>query len=272
MKTLNKYFMMLAGAFALTFASCDDGNIGAIYTPDAEEQGYTFLTEETSASYTPADTDSIFVIRIARNFTKGTENVPLITEGAADLFTIPAEVTFEDGAGYADLEIGIKGMSTGTTYSFSVALDTSVVALSSIIADSAKYTKEGIAKIEVSLTLDYTWMPLGKGYYTSGLFGEGWEQPVQYAKEIPNMYRLPDCCYTGYPLIFTLSEDGQELIGWDPQPMGYVHATYGMVYYYPNAMTREGNTLSFDMLGLVVYNGQLATLYSGFVETLVLPE
>lgn len=264
--------MMLAGVFALTFASCDDGNIGALYTPDTDEQGYTFLTEETSASYTPADTDSVFVIKIARNFTKGTENVPLITKGAADFFTIPSEVTFEDGKGYADLEIGIRGMSTGSSYNFTIALDTSVVALSSMIADSAKYTKEGIAEIDVTLTLDYTWMPLGTGYYFSQFFGEGWEQPVQYAKEVPNMYRLPDCCYKGYPLVFTLSEDGQELIGWDPQPMGYVDSTYGMVYYYPASMTREGNTLSFDMLGLVVYNGSLATLYSGFIETLVLPE
>lgn len=264
--------MMLASALALTFTSCDDGNIGAIYTPDTEEQGYTFLTEETSASYTPADTDSVFVIRIARNFTKGEENVPLIVEGADDFFAIPSEVTFADGEGYADLEIGIKGMSTGTSYYFSIAIDTTYVPLAAMRADSAKYDKEGIAKIDVTLTLDYTWMPLGTGYYTSQLFGEGWEQPVQYAKEYPNMYRLPDCIYTGYPMVFTLSTDGQELVGWDPQPTGYDGTNYGMLYYYPTAMTREGNTLSFDMLGLVVYNGQLATLYSGFVETLILPE
>ena len=272
MKTINKYFMMLVSALALTCASCDDGNVGTIYTPSADEKGYTFLSEESNASYTPADTDSIFVIRIARNFTQGSEIVPLIVDGADPLFVIPDSVVFADGEGHADLEIGIKGMATGSTYTFTVAIDTTVVPLASMIADSAKYTKEGIAMTEVSLTLDYTWMPLGTGKYTSQLFGDAWEQDVEYAKEIPNMYRLPDCIYEGYPFVFTLSEDGKELLTWDPQPTGYDQTSYGMLYFAAAGMVREGNVLQFPMYGLVVYNGGWGTLYSGFTETLELPK
>ena len=71
---------------------------------------------------------------------------------------------------------------------------------------------------------------------------------------------------------FSLSDDGQELAGWDIQATGYEHSTYGMVYFAAAGMTRTGNVLSFPMQGVIEYNGGWGLLYSGFTETLVLPE
>ncbi len=44
--------------------------------------------------------------------------------------------------------------------------------------------------------------------------------------------------------MFTLSDDNQELIGWDPQPTGYDKTDYGMLYFAAAGMERKGNVLS----------------------------
>ena len=74
------------------------------------------------------------------------------------------------------------------------------------------------------------------------------------------------------PMVFTLSEDGQTLVNWDLQATGYKHATYGMVYFTPTDMQRQGNKLLFAMRGAVAVEGGYGIFYSGFTETLELPE
>ena len=86
-----------------------------------------------------------------------------------------------------------------------------------------------------------------------------------------NIYRLPDCYFEGYPIVFSLSDDGQELVAWDIQATGYKHKTYGMVYFAATGMTRTGNVLKFPMEGVVEYNGGWGTLFKDFTETLELP-
>lgn len=73
--------------------------------------------------------------------------------------------------------------------------------------------------------------------------------------------------------MFTLSDDNQELIGWDPQPTGHDKTDYGMLYFAAAGMERKGNVLSFPMQGLVVLDGgKWGVLYQGFTETLEMPE
>lgn len=101
---------------------------------------------------------------------------------------------------------------------------------------------------------------------------EGWDQPVLKAKEA-NIYKLEDCITKGYPIMFTLSDDNQELIGWDPQPTGCDKTDYGMLYFAAAGMERKGNVLSFPMQGLVILDGgKWGVLYQGFTETLEMPE
>ena len=146
-----------------------------------------------------------------------------------------------------------------------------------IYADNTAIPEEdsyvyGSPKVTVNIKRDYTWLNIGTGYYTSQLFGEGWDQPVLKAKEA-NIYKLEDCITKGYPIMFTLSDDNQELIGWDPQPTGYDKTDYGMLYFAAAGMERKGNVLSFPMQGLVVLDsGKWGVLYQGFTETLEMPE
>ena len=64
--------------------------------------------------------------------------------------------------------------------------------------------------------------------------------------------------------MFTLSDDNQELIGWDPRPTGYDKTDYGMLYFAAAGMERKGNVLSFPMQGLVVLDsGKWGSTVSG---------
>ena len=117
-----------------------------------------------------------------------------------------------------------------------------------------------------------TWEDYGTGYTTlPELFGQAWEQPILKAKE-GNTYKLPDCITEGYPIVFTLSEDSQTLVNWDLQATGYKHATYGMVYFTPTDMQRQGNKLLFAMRGAVAVEGGYGILYSGLYRNIRIPE
>lgn len=289
MKTINRYFMMLAGLFALTFASCDDGNIGAIYTPDADEKGYTFLAESTSAEYKPAYTDTVFNVKIARNFTNGEQVVPILVEGADPLFVIPTEVTFADGQGSVNIPIGIEGMATGETYEFTLAIDTSVVALAAIKADSVKYNIEGIVKCEVSLTVDYSWTKAGTVVINNCDWAGGEvnkEVDIEYAPEYVDadgnlLYRLnnwmyvsdPDYSDPGYHLQFLLEQDTYNTVAVPQiQPIGQFDSSYGNFYYvfataYGSAFTNDHNVYTLDCL--IGYDKSGSSISLGWYETLI---
>lgn len=266
MKNIAKFLSIIAFVCVGSLTSCDTDAIGTLYEGNNDSPSLSFPSSQLIFEVVAED-NGVVKVPVYRGNTQGVDSAKVSIDEetiAGGIFSLVSDIVrFDDGqaTSYAELTFGSID-KLGATDKYNVVMT---------IADSASISVTGVQEVSLTVQRKLTWENIGNGVYYSQLFGESWEQPVEKAKE-GNLYRLPDCCYTGYPLIFTLSEDGQELIGWDPQPMGYVNATYGMVYYYPTAMTREGNTLSFDMLGLVVYNGQLATLYSGFVETLVLPE
>lgn len=266
MKNVIKSLFVVAAISVGVFTSCDTDAVGTLYEGTNESSSLSFPSNQLIFEVVAED-NGIVKVPIYRGNTQGIDSAKVSIDEATianGIFSLVSEIVrFNDGqaTSYAELTFGSID-KLGATDKYNVIMT---------IADSASISVTGVQEVSLTVQRKLTWESIGNGAYHSQLFGESWNQPVEKAKE-GNIYRLPDCITTGYPLVFALSEDGQELIGWDPQPMGYVHSTYGMVYYYPASMTREGNTLSFDMLGLVVYNGSLATLYSGFIETLVLPE
>ena len=259
--------LFLAAVAAVAFTSCSDEGYWEQY--EMNDTQYSF--DQTKQSFSLAATDALPSVKVAlsRSTNKGEVTLPLnISFSSTILSVADSAVTFADGSYSAELVVNVDeaNIVMGTAYTASISF-----AVDSVNFFEHNYSVSGNKTHAISIIKDYTWEPLGVGHYTSQLFGEGWEQPVLYAKESPTRYRLPDCIYTGYPLEFLLSEDGSELLEWDPQPTGYKNATYGMVYFAPAAMQRDGNTLYFSMQGLVEYNGGWGRLYSGFVETVVLP-
>lgn len=257
-------YMAVCMAMALTvFTGCDTDAEGVVYTPEAA--GYSFASTQMSVEAT-ADDQGVVRVPVYRNIANGTASVSLevaMDEETASIFTLSSsEITFAEGEGvaYAELSYGsLDNLGTTTRYAITFSIPEES---NSISAESS---------IEVLVQRQLTWESIGTGKYYSQLFEQSWPQPVEKAQE-GNVYRLPDCISLGYPFVFTLSEDGQQLIGWDIQPTGVEDATYGMMYYLPAGMQRQGNVLQFPMQVVVEYNGGFVIAASGFTETLVMPE
>lgn len=265
MKNIFKSFAAIALACSGALVSCDTEAVGAIYEDATESAALSFPSDQLIYEIVAED-NGVVKVPVYRGNTNGTTTVNISIDEAtaeAGVFELVSEtLNFADGEStqYAELNFGSID-NLGATEKYNVTLT---------IADSASISPTGVQSIKLAIQRKLTWEYLGVGAYYSELFGAAWEQPVEKAKE-GNVYRLPDCIYEGYPLVFSLSEDGQTLTGWDPQPIGYTDATYGMLYFSPESMTRVDNTLSFPMYGLVIWNGGFAALYSGFTETVVLP-
>ena len=264
MKKITRFFAVLAGVAALTFASCDDGNEGTIYNLAENEQGYSFLTESAGASYGPNYEEKTYSFKVARNFAGGEATVNLTTEGADPLFKVPSSVTFAAGETLADVVIGIEGMETGASYSFTVALDSTNL---SSIGD-----KKGIAVTELEFAVDYSWTKMGVCEVYDDWADATATIDLEYAPEFesdkyilcrfPNMeYMLePASANPGYHFQFVLDKETYDPVGtlYSAQLMGESHSSYGNFYWYyspasGHTFTRENNV--YTLSGYVCYDG-----------------
>jgi hypothetical protein len=212
-KIFNKLFLGLA-VCGLAMTACSDGvEWEPSPVPTEGVQAYIYA-DNTDLTYYPND-EQFFVVKIGRQKTDAAASIHLTTD--AENVTVPTTVDFAAGEALKEVKIAFD-IAVGTTASYTIAIPEE---------DSYVY---GSPKVTVNIKRDYTWLNIGTGYYASQLFGEGWDQPVLKAKEA-NIYKLEDCITKGYPIMFTLSDDNQELIGWDPQPTGYDKTDYGMLYF-----------------------------------------
>ena len=262
-KNILKSLAALACITMSVFTSCNTDAEGEIYNPD-DIANCSFASSQMNVELT-ADFGGVVKVPVYRGTATGVASAQVaysLDEETAEIFSITnSEVSFNDGENVGYVEVKYSSMDDlGATTKYTIDLTLADASLSP--------SAEGELTLQIQRKL--TWETIGVGTWHSQFFSESWEQPVEKAVE-GNVYRLPDCYYTGYPIIFSLTEDGQSLAAWAPQKMGYVDSTYGMVYFYATAMERDGNVLYFPMNGLVEYNGGLARLYSGFTEALVLP-
>ncbi|TCN70251.1 hypothetical protein [Acetobacteroides hydrogenigenes] len=260
MKTNILSFLSVLSIVLFGFTSCNTDAEGVIY--GGNRNTASFASTQMNNEVTAQD-NGIVKVPVYRGEKTGELTVDLTLSNNANILTLTTPtVTFRNGetVAYAEISFGnINNLGATDKYQATVS-----------ISDPAKVSVSGVKEIKISVQRKLTWETYGIGKYESELFEDSWDQPIEKAKE-GNIYRLPDCFYAGYPLIFVLSDDNQTLLSWAAQPMGYKHATYGMVYFQAKSMVRNGNTLEFDMLGRVIYNGKLATLWSGFTERLTMP-
>ena len=262
---MKKYILGLALFAGMMFTACDTDNVSSTYTTTAQNISFenaepnTVVTKASSVSVPVAITRSNTASEYTVHYTFSTEDGTVLTDKNG------GTATFAAGEWSTTVSIDAAGMVPGTTYTCKLTLsDDDVATADTIVGGSTNATTT------ITVMCDYDWEELGTGVYTSELFEDSWEQPVLRAKGT-NVYKLPDCLYKGYDIQFELSDDGNSLVAFEPQKMGYKHSSYGMVYFYSEEMARVGNVLNFSMYGLVVYNGQLATLWSGFTESIQLP-
>lgn len=269
MKKINSIMSLLAGVLLLSLAACDNGNEGTIYTPTAEEKGFSFLTEESAASYKPGYTDTVYTVRLARNFVEGDSTVALTVDCDDPLFDIPTEAVFKDGQAFADITFNIEGMETGKSYTITMAIDSACLAQIQT-TDSAALAIKGIAEIEISLAVDYSWKKVGVVKAIDDWADEPAEHEVdleiapEYAGKDGNLYRLVDLekildgAAEGYHFQFILAKDTYEPVDVpEVQPMGYGSSTRGNFYWmyvpaFGNSFVKAQNKYTFN--GLVGYD------------------
>lgn len=266
----------MAGVAAFTLVSCDDGNEGAIYNMPAEEQGYSFLTESAGASYGPAYTEKTYSFKMARNFAGEAETLALTCEGANPLFTVPTSVEFKAGETLADVTIGIAGMETGKSYSFTLGIDSAKV--------SSLGETKGIAKTALTFAVDYSWTKIGVCEVSDDWSGATVDIDLEYAPEyengnnilcrFPNMeYMLePDYAVPGYHFQFFLTKDTYDPVGTAAtvQAMGESGDNGNYYWIYSPAsghtFTREYNV--YTLAGYVGYDSNGPSVSPGWYYNL----
>lgn len=231
------------------FSSCNTDAEKPMY--DVTKTEYAFASTLQSVEMLPTDGNKI-IVPIYRNTTVGTSSVNVEMSASVEgLFTLAnATATFEDGKAATDIVINyddINALAAGTTYRLTL----------SFAEENA--SPSNVNSITVSAQRKLTFKQVGVGIFTTEFFGASWEQPIEKAEEA-NVYRLPDCYVSGYPIVFSMDEAGN--ITMSDQETGYVDSTYGMINIRLVQAQVEGNTYMFT-LKYFVSAGSLGT----FVET-----
>lgn len=231
------------------FSSCNTDAEKPMY--DVTKTEYAFASTLQSVEMLPTDGNKI-IVPIYRNTTVGTSSVNVEMSASVEgLFTLAnATATFEDGKAATDIVINyddINALAAGTTYKLTL----------SFAEENA--SPSNVNSITVSAQRKLTFKQVGVGIFTTEFFGASWEQPIEKAEEA-NVYRLPDCYVSGYPIVFSMDEAGN--ITMSDQETGSVDSTYGMINIRLVQAQVEGNTYMFA-LKYFVSAGSFGT----FVET-----
>lgn len=226
-------------AMATALVACSDPE-GVIYKGDGAPE-YAFAGANQKVEMLATDGNKI-TVPVYRGNTNGASSIDLslkIAEGIEEgLFTLSTPtVNFVDGQSVGEAII---------TYSDINDLSAAAIYKMSLSFEEEKASPSKVNTISISAQRKLTFKSIGTGFFTTQFFGGGWDQPVEKAEEA-NVYRLPDCYIAGYPIMFSLDEEGN-VSGFVDQETGYVHSEYGMVSVNYQGSMRQGKTITFALL------------------------
>lgn len=265
---MKKYILKLTACAALSlslFSSCDTDAEGILYESGKTE--YAFASTLQKVELLPSDGNKISV-PVYRNTTVGASTVTIsieaVSENVKDLFSlVTPNVTFEDGKSMAEAVVSyqdINLLGAADVYQFSLNFDET----------EASPSKQN--SIQVSAQRRLTFNEVGTGIFSTQFFGDEDGTPylmdivVEKAEEA-NVYRLLDVYEVGYPLLFSVDDNGN-VIAFGDQETGYVHPTYGMVFVSFVDAKKTGNTYVFTLQFIVPGVGS----FGAFEESIQLPE
>jgi hypothetical protein len=226
----------------LAISSCAVDEFDGAREPSPVPNGpKAYVTAGTPAKLTfiPSDAQQ-FVVRLGRNTADGTATFDLYvadtTKKPATVFTVPPQVTFAAGAKEADVTVTFN-LEIGETAFLTIGLK-----------DDDAYAY-GIANTRIEVLRDYVWKAAGVAEYTSQWQGATADIPIEYAEGTsPKLYRLVSphhALYSpaqdGYNILFYLDDDYNAKEFPERQPIGEVHATYGMISMF---VTSRGDVFS----------------------------
>lgn len=223
----------------------------------ADNAEATFPSTIVNFQMIPEDGNKI-VVELWRGNTSGTVSVPVTIENNTnDVFTPEKEqFDFADGENKAYITFNYPDLNDFGGERYEIKLS---------ITDEDQVSPSGRSSVSIVAQRRLTYTTIGTGTFTTEFFGESWPQVVQKAEEA-NFYRLPDCYYTGFPIVFFM-EDGE--VDFAKQPMGYNHSTYGMTSWDPRYVEEsvvDGKNITF-VVSFVVDAGT----FGAYDEVLVMP-
>lgn len=262
---MKKYNILLFFVLALGLYSCDQDNVGTLYS-DGESLKVAFASKALTHEMIVED-DNKILVPVYRSNTKGAKDVELkFTPGTAanGVFSLQSNtVSFEDGksVAYAQLSYNnINSLSPTTVYTMDLS-----------IKDSALLSPSMLAKTSVKALRKLTYQNIGEGNFTSTFFEDSWKQIVYKAEE-GNIYKLTDCYMSNYSIIFSVNADNT--VSFEKQETGYKHSTYGMVSFDPKQSNGTITTGSVANGKTITLRGRFtvtAGSFGTYAETIVLP-
>ncbi len=217
-----KKIIFLTGIVLLlfTFNSCEREEV--LYQM-GDKLEVSFPSSIVNFSMLASDGNKI-QIEMWRGNTKGAASVPVtITNNTGGVFT-PQKSAFDfaDGENKAYLTFTYPSINNfgGEKYTIDVK-----------VTDETQVSKGGFKTIKISAQRKLTFQSIGTGLFTSEFYEESWPQPVEKAIEA-EYYRLPNCYVNNYPIEFAVNNG---VVTFARQPMGYIHSTYGMIYFDPRS-------------------------------------
>lgn len=246
---------------ATAFVGCSDPE-GSLYSNDSTVYAFAGATQKVEML---ASDGNKIIVPVYRGTTQGSSTLDLTltpAKGIEDLFKLETTtVTFEEGKSIADAVITYEDINLlGVTDIYELKLS----------FDQENASPTNVSSITVKAQRKLTFKSIGTGTFTSGLFGQSWPQEIEKAEEA-NVYRLPDCYTEGYPISFSMDENGN-IDDVALQETGYEHSSYGMTYLYCTGASKVGNVYNINAFLAVNYNGGLAQLTDEAVESIEFPK
>lgn len=231
-KNILTSFVALA-ALSFAFTSCNQDNIGPKFEGDLNNSA-AFTEAEIAGEVDPENLD--ITVPVYRISAKGAATIKVVCESNIDGIEVDPSVSFEDGEYESAMNVKVTDINKlNDMKKYRVTLR--------FPNENALPSSGYGCTVAVQIKPSY----FGIANYDPWLFTGSWDVEVLKAKS-GNYFRLVDAIEEGYNLDFTLNGDATE-IDVEDQPTGYVHPSYGMVWWVPLGTCeyfRENHVLGID--------------------------
>lgn len=151
MKKLNTYLLVLLGVFALTWSACTD-SLDYDAAPGVSGEG-VYFPSSVKTSVTLDGTEGSFTFDVQRTKSAGAVEAELtaeFSEGGANVFSVPAKVSFADGKTESTVTISYNNLIRGTSYKVTLSFTDGTPYGSSSLTFTILYPAEIIEEWEIT--------------------------------------------------------------------------------------------------------------------------
>lgn len=178
--------------------SCNEDQKGAIYDGQGKDN-VSFLSSAYSTQLVP-EMNGVLKVPVCRTdkMIEGTTVNVKVTKANENFTLSSPTVSFTkgDAEAYVELAYDITKLSFGTTYTFTLEIQ------------NENLSPAAQKSCSISVTRKLTWKNIGKGKWTTQLFGGTYDVDFEEAVEVPGkLYRVLDMISDGFPIEINVSKE-----------------------------------------------------------------